>query len=443
MMQQPVATPGNGKTTIFDDYHAPSLDLLNSCVHCGWCLQNCPTYTLWGKEGDSPRGRVYLMNMASEGKAGFSDLLVEHFDHCLGCFACVATCPSGVKYSHLIEDMRGQIERHYRRPMRERLLRRMIKAVFPYPSRLRALALPLRAYQRLGLQHLAREVGLTALLPRSLQTMEKLLPQLSHDSVAAPLPAHVPAQGEKRCTVALLTGCVQDAFFSHVNAATARVLSAEGCEVFVPPDQGCCGALMIDLGQEQEAAQMARRLIDRLEPFAVDAIVVNTSCGATVKDYGYLLRDDPQYRERAAAFSAKCKDVSEVLAGLTPRAARRRMKIRAAYHDPCHLQHAQGLREPPRAALRTIPGLEIVELPESALCCGSAGAYNLVQPETARALGERKARNIAATDAEMVITANPGCQLQIGSLLNEKGHPLPVVHYIELLDASISGRKFS
>ncbi|MGA2687703.1 MAG: glycolate oxidase subunit GlcF [Candidatus Korobacteraceae bacterium] len=439
-MTTQLATPSTASKNIFDQYHPPDAELLNACVHCGFCLQTCPTYTLWGKEQDSPRGRIHLMNMAIAGEAELTDLYVSHFDHCLGCMACATSCPSGLKYGKLIEAMRGQVERQYRRPLHERMLRRMIAAVFSRPERMRKMILPLRAYQRLGLQKLARATGLTSLLPRSLRAMEKMLPDLSHNATVASLPPRIAAQGEKRRTVAMLTGCVQSVFMGQVNAATARVLAAEGCEVLVPPEQGCCGALMMDLGQERDALDSARKLIDLFEPLAVDTIVVNAAgCGHTLKDYGYLLRDDPKYRDRAIAFSAKCKDVSEVMAELQPRAPRHPMALKVAFHDPCHLQHAQGLREQPRAMLRTIPGLELLEISEAALCCGSAGLYGLVQSETAHQLGQRKVEKIVATSADAVATGNPGCQLQIGALLNEAGRPLPVMHYMELLDASISG----
>lgn len=435
-----LATTVNASRNIFDDYHPPDSELLNACVHCGFCLQTCPTYTLWGKEMDSPRGRIHLMSMAIEGEVGLTDLYVSHFDHCLGCLACVSACPSGVKYGKLIEAMRGQVQRKYRRPLHERALRRMISAVFSKPARMRRLMVPLRAYQRLGLQRLARALHLTSLLPRSLRVMEQLLPDLSGTDTSVVLPSRIPPQGEKRRAVALLTGCVQSVFMGQVNAATARVLAAEGCEVLVPPEQGCCGALMMDLGQEQDALDSARKLIDQFETLPVDTIVVNAAgCGAVLKDYGYLLRDDPKYCDRAIAFSAKCKDVSELLAELKPRAPRHPVALRVAFHDPCHLQHAQGLREQPRAMLRTIPGLELLEISEAALCCGSAGLYSLVQSDTAHELGERKVERIIATPAQAVATGNPGCQLQIKALLNEVGHPLPVMHYMELLDASISG----
>jgi len=435
-----VATPANGKTPVFDEHHPPAAELLNVCVHCGFCLQTCPTYTLWGKEMDSPRGRIHLINMAIDGEVGLTDLYVSHFDHCLGCLACVTSCPSGIKYGKLIEAMRAQVERLYHRPLRERVLRRMIAATFSRPARVRKLAVALRAYQQLGIQRLVHALHLTDLLPKSLRTMEQLMPDLSRKECSASLPPRIPAQGEKRRSVALITGCVQSVFTAQVNAATARVLAAEGCEVLVPQDQGCCGALLLDLGQESEALDMARKMIDQFESLQVDAIIVNAAgCGAVLKDYGYLLRDDPKYRERALAFSAKCKDPSELLAELPMRALRNPITLKVGFHDPCHLQHAQGLTGPPRAALRTIPGVELVELPESALCCGSAGVYNLLQPETGRQLGERKAKNIVSTAAEVVATGNPGCQLQIASVLNEKGRPLPVMHYMELLDASICG----
>ena len=440
MIEEAVATPVESKLKVFYDHNAPSADLLSVCVHCGFCLQTCPTYTLWGKEMDSPRGRIHLINMAAEGEIGLTDLYVSHFDHCLGCLACVTACPSGIKYGKLIEAMRGQVARLYHRPLRERVFRRMIASTFSRPKRLRKLAVALRAYQQLGLQRLARVLHLTALLPPGLRTMEQLMPDLSKKESSAPLPPRIAAQGEKRRTVAMVTGCVQSVFTAQVSAATARVLAAEGCEVLVPQEQGCCGALLLDLGQEKEALDLARKMIDLLEQVKVDAIVVNAAgCGAAMKDYGYLLRDDPKYRDRAMAFSAKCKDPSEILGELPPRAPRHPISLKVGFHDPCHLQHAQGLREPPRAMLRTIPGLQIVELPESALCCGSAGVYNLLQPETGHQLGERKVQNIVSTHAQVVATGNPGCQLQISALLNKQGQQLRVMHYMELLDQSISG----
>ena len=258
MIEEAVATPSENKLRVFDNHHPPSADLSSVCVHCGFCLQTCPTYTLWGKEMDSPRGRIHLMNMAMDGEVGLTDLFVSHFDHCLGCLACVTACPSGIQYSKLIESMRGQVERLYQRPLRERIFRKMIAATFSRPKRLRKLAAALRAYQSLGLQRLAHALHLTSLLPQSLRTMERLMPDLSAKESSAPLPPRIAAEGEKRRTVAMVTGCVQSVFTAQVSAATARVLAAEGCEVLVPQDQGCCGALLLDLGQEKEALDLAR-----------------------------------------------------------------------------------------------------------------------------------------------------------------------------------------
>jgi len=443
MIERAVAAPMNGKSR-FDDYHPPSAELLSVCVHCGFCLQTCPTYLLFGKEMDSPRGRIYLMNLALEGEVELTQRYISHFDRCLGCQACVTACPSGLKYGNLIEAMRGQVRRQYRRPLGERVLRYLIAALFSHPPRLRKAAVLLRAYQRLGLQRLVRRIRLTSVLPGYLRAMEQLLPDLSRDGASEMLPERIAAQGKKRRTVALLTGCVQSVFMADVNAATARVLAAEGCEVLVPRDQGCCGALLMDLGEEKQALEMARKLINLFEPLPVDDIVVNAAgCGAVLKEYGYLLRDDPEYAARARDFSARCRDVSELLIELKPVAPRHPLALQVAFHDSCHLQHAQGLREPPRALLRTIPGLELIELPEAAVCCGSAGIYNLLQPETGRQLGARKAAKIMATPAQLVVTGNPGCQLQLNSLLNEERHPLPVMHYIQLLEASICSDKNS
>jgi glycolate oxidase iron-sulfur subunit len=287
------------------------------------------------------------------------------------------------------------------------------------------------------MQALARGLGVTKILPQYLRSLESLMPEVRP---AESLPELVPAQGTKRMRVGLLLGCVQDAFFSHVNAATARVLAAEGCEVVAPQPQPCCGALMIHAGVERQALALARQLIDTFERANVDAVVVNAAgCGSNVKDYGYLLRDDPQYRERAVNFSRRCRDVSEVLAELEPRAERKPMSLRVAYHDACHLQHAQGVSAAPRKLLKQIPGLELLELPEAAICCGSAGVYNLAQPAAAQDLGDRKAQNVLSTSPDVVATGNPGCILQIRAALHRSGSPVRVVHTVELLDAAIRG----
>jgi glycolate oxidase iron-sulfur subunit len=421
----------------FDTHHPPSMEIIEKCVHCGFCLPVCPTYVLWGQEMDSPRGRIYLMKMASEGAAEMNATWVSHFDSCLGCMACMTACPSGVDYGKLIEATRAQIERKTERPSGEKRHRRFMFENFTQPERLRRMRLPLLVYQKLGLQAVARGLGLLKLLPKKLQTMEALLPKLGRREAVAEV---TPAVGTKRRRVGLLLGCVQREFFSQVNAATARVLAAEGCEVVAPQEQPCCGALLVHAGEEAAAMELAKRTIEAFERANVETVVTNAAgCGSNVKEYGHLLRDDPVYAERAKAFAAKCKDISEVLAGLEPRARRQRLKLRVAFHDSCHLQHAQGVRLQPRALLSSIPGLELAEIPEAAICCGSAGIFNLVQPEAANELGDRKAHLIEPLNADIVATGNPGCILQMQSAMARGGQKTRVVHTIQILDASIRG----
>ncbi|MHB2022467.1 MAG: (Fe-S)-binding protein [Mycobacteriales bacterium] len=423
-------------TPAFDAFHPPQRGDLDDCVHCGFCLPSCPTYTLWGQEMDSPRGRIYLMAAGLAGEP-LSDSMVRHFDACLGCMACVSACPSGVRYDQLIGATRAQVERRHRRPWRQRWLRAAVFAVFPYPRRLRVLAGPLRAYQRSGAQRLARRSGLVDRLPAPLASMERLAPSL----VRAPrLPERVRAIGPRRAVVGLVTGCVQSVFFPGVNAATARVLAAEGMDVAIPPGQGCCGALSAHAGREEEALRFARRQIELWEAAGVEEVVVNSAgCGSVLKDYGHLLRDDPAYAERARELAVKVRDLTEVLSELPPVAPRHPLPLRVAYHDACHLAHAQGIRAQPRALLSAIPGLELLEIPEAELCCGSAGVYNLLAPAAAEELGQRKAASVAATGAELLVTANPGCAMQISRWLAEFGAAPPTAHVAEVLDASLRG----
>jgi glycolate oxidase iron-sulfur subunit len=421
----------------FDAHHPPSNAIIEKCVHCGFCLPVCPTYVLWGQEMDSPRGRIYLMKIASEGAAEMNSNWVSHFDSCLGCMACMTACPSGVDYGKLIEATRAQIERKTERSQQEKRFRRFIFETFTRPERLRQMRLPLLAYQKSGLQAIVRGLGLLKLLPKRMQTMEALLPKLGSHEIVAEV---TPAVGTKRRRVGLLLGCVQREFFSQVNAATARVLAAEGCEVVAPATQPCCGALLVHAGEERAAIELAKKTIDAFEGANVETIVTNAAgCGSNVKEYGHLLRDEPGYAERARAFAPKCKDVSEVLAEMEPRAKRSGLKLRVAFHDSCHLQHAQGVRSQPRTLLSKIPWLELVEIPEAAICCGSAGIFNLVQPDAANALGDRKAELIAPLMADIVATGNPGCILQMQSALARRGRRIPVVHTIQILDASIRG----
>jgi len=422
----------------FDAHHPPSREIIDQCVHCGFCLPVCPTYVLWNEEMDSPRGRIYLMKLAADGQSDMNPHWVSHFDSCLGCMACMTACPSGVDYGKLIEATRSQIERNHHRSIAEKLYRRFIFSTFTRPDRLRMLRLPLLAYQKSGAQALLRRTGILNLLPKKVRAMEALMPQLGASEF---IPSVTPAQSSQRRRVGLLLGCVQREFFPQVNAATVRVLAAEGCEVVAPQDQPCCGALLVHAGEEASAVLLARKTIDAFESANVDTIITNAAgCGSNVKEYGHLLRDDPQYAARAKAFSSKCKDVTEFLAGLQPRAQRNPLKLRVAYHDACHLQHAQGIRVQPRSLLANIPGLELVEIPESAVCCGSAGIYNLVQPDAANALGDRKAQLIAPLNVDVIATGNPGCLLQLQSALARSGRKIPVVHTIQLLDSSLRAR---
>jgi len=420
----------------FDHHHPPDPALIKECVHCGFCLPACPTYLLWAEEMDSPRGRIHLMKQGHEG-APLTTSLTRHIDLCLGCMACVSACPSGVRYDRLLEATRQQIERRHRRRMSDLLFRAALFRVLPHPGRLRALRVALELYQRLGIRSLLRATGILRLLPERLQALESLAPELS---AVEPLPAWIPPRGSMRSRVGLLTGCVQRVFFSAVNAATARVLSFEGCGIAVPSSQGCCGALSLHAGRESEAREKARKLIDVFEAPAVDAVVVNAAgCGSAMKEYAHLLRDDPAYAGKARRFSARVKDFSELLHELGPRAERRPLPMTVAYHDACHLAHAQGIRSEPRALLRAIPGLVLREIADPDLCCGSAGIYNLVEPGPARALGERKAKSIRAAGAEVVVSSNPGCLLQIGACLERGGGALPVVHIAQVLDAAFRG----
>ncbi|RPI50623.1 MAG: 4Fe-4S dicluster domain-containing protein [Acidobacteria bacterium] len=411
-------------------------DLLDDCVHCGFCLPTCPTYLLWGQETDSPRGRIHLMKLRRDGREENNEGFIRHIDTCLGCMACVTACPSGVQYDSLLEAARPQVEREARRSFGDRAFRRLIFAMFPYPARLRALSWPLGLYQKLGVQKLVHKSGLLGVLPQRLQSMERLLPPIAFGGNG--LPSRVPAQGPQRKRVGLLLGCVQRVFFGNVNEATARVLAAEGCEVVIPETQQCCGALAEHAGEEKDAMEAARRLIDAFDASGVDTIVINAAgCGSAMKRYGHLLRNDPAYADRAKAFAARCKDISEVLADLEPRAPRGAVPLKAAYHDACHLQHAQGVRAQPRRLLQTIPGVTVREIGESEICCGSAGIYNLLEPEAATELRDRKVQNILKTDAEAIISSNPGCLLQIATGLEAAGRPMRIMHLVEVLDQSI------
>ena len=466
--------------------------VVKDCVHCGFCLPACPTYSLWGEEMDSPRGRIYLVGQLLDG-APLTPAAGEHFDRCLGCMACMTACPSGVQYDQIIAAARewtedganpfaagpagsadggppeavvagadgegadagdagvpvragagaaggGRAGATAPRSVRDRVTRESIFALFPYPKRLRVATAPLRLLQKAGADRLIARTGLVGRVSPAAGQALRLAPPAARPMPPGRFPERVAARGERRAVVGMLTGCVQSVFFPRVNAATARVLAAEGCDVIIPRSQGCCGALSLHSGRAAEAVAFARRTIETFEAAGVDTIVVNSAgCGSAMKEYELLFADFPQWSGRAAALSAKVRDLAEFLDALGPAAERHPVEVRAAYHDACHLGHAQGITAAPRSLLGAIPGLELVELRDAGVCCGSAGVYNLLQPDAARELGSRKADSVAASGASLLISANPGCTLQISSELTARGVPLRTAHTAEVLDASING----
>ncbi len=409
----------------FDTHRPPESDVIADCVHCGFCLDACPTYQLWGEEPDSPRGRIVLIDEALQEGARLSAETVTHLDRCLGCMACVTACPSGVRYDRLIERVRPQVERHHHRPRGERALRRLLYETLPHPRRLAALA-PLLA--------ITEHVPVNR-LPGPLRPLTEVAPRRPPVAARVPVAGVTPAVGPCRGRVAVLLGCVQRVFYPSVHHATVRVLVAEGFEVIAPALPDCCGALELHGGAEAAGSARAQATIAALGGADVDHIVVNAAgCGSAMKEYGELLGTD-----EARAFSARVRDVTELLGEIEPRARRGPVALRVAYHDACHLAHAQGIRAQPRQLLAAIPSLQLLEVAtERELCCGSAGIYNLVAPVAAAELGERKARHLLETGAQVIAAANPGCTAQLDMHLRRLGRPLEILHPIELLDRSIA-----
>jgi len=420
----------------WDERRPPDPELIKDCVHCGFCLPTCPSYLVFEDEMDSPRGRIVLMRVGHEDES-LTPEMGTHFDRCLGCMACVTACPSGVQYDRLIEQVRPQLERNVEAPASKRALRDAIFALFTHPGRLRALVPFMALNTRLRISpRLAALPGVRD--SARLRTVLQVAPEVPVKAAVWQIPEVTPARGERRARIAFMQGCVQRVFYGDVNAATVRVLAAEGYEVHAPRQPRCCGALQTHAGLEDDALDLVKQTIATYEGY--DLVGVNVAgCGSVMKDYGHLLSDDPEWAERAKAFSEKVRDVHELLVGEEPRVVRHPLPMKVAYHDACHLAHAQGVRAQPRELLRQIPELELVEPAEWEICCGSAGIYNIMQPEAAAELGQRKARNLLATGAQAIAAANPGCSLQINAHLGER--EIPIYHPMTLLDLSMTNRR--
>ena len=429
----------------FDSKHPPEQKLIDSCVHCGFCLATCPSYRVIGKEMDSPRGRIYLMNAINKGEATLDETTTQHFDSCLGCLACVSTCPSGVQYDQLIAATRPQVERNQPRNIFDKLIRILIFNLFPYPQRLQIFLPFFWLYQNLGLQKLVRVTGLLKKFFPRLAAMESILPKITRQSFGQNFPTEIPAQTEKRYRVGVILGCVQRLFFSPVNEATVRVLTANGCEVVIPQSQGCCAALPAHQGQEAQAQALARQMIDSFAETEVDFIIINAAgCGHTLKEYHHILADDPIYAEKAKVFVAKVRDVQEFLmeVGLTALlSAIADENLTIVYQDACHLLHGQKISLQPRQLLAKIPNITLKEPVDAALCCGSAGVYNMLQPQIAEELGQQKVTNLLNTGAALIASSNPGCSLQIQKHLSQQNKSIPLFHPMQLLDFAMRGIK--
>jgi glycolate oxidase iron-sulfur subunit len=431
MASQPTAHPAQKSS--FDAIDPPDTELYLDCIHCGFCLPACPTYRILGNELDSPRGRIYLIRAVSEGKIGISDNFVKHMTLCLDCRACETACPSGVQFGRLMETARGQIDRNYTYSPAERRLRDFILSNFTDADRLTRLLRALRLYQKSGLQALIRASGLLTLFGR-LGQMEGLMPSIPDLSLRHALPEVTPAIKPTRGRVGLLAGCVQSVLFPGVNLATTRVLSENGYEVVAPKGQRCCGSLLIHEGERERGKAFARKTIEVFERAEVETVVVNAAgCGSAMKEYGGLLHDDPQYATRAATFGKKVKDISEVLAAAPINGKLGSLPLRVTYQEPCHLVHGQRVRSEPRTLIRSVPDVQFIELRESDVCCGSAGIYNLIHPAEARQVLERKLDRIAESGADVVVSGNPGCLIQLDVGMKRRGMKVRVAHPVELL----------
>jgi glycolate oxidase iron-sulfur subunit len=421
-------------TSGFSATDKPEYEDYSRCVHCGLCLNHCPTYRLWHQEADGPRGRIRQMALVDQGQLPLGESFVTHMDRCLDCRACETACPSGVEYGKLIESTRAQIEQNYKRPFVSRVVRNLVyRRLLPYPARIAKTARALRFAQRSGLVSVARVTGILGLL--GLQERERLMPKVDEKFFSSALGETFPARGQRRARVAFFAGCIAQVTFSDLNRATIRVLQANGCEVVVPAGQVCCGALPAHAGVRDVARSLARTNLAAFNPSDFDAIVTNAAgCGSTLKEYTHLFPGGEPTYQAAEQFSAKMRDVTEFLAELGLTAPLRPLPLRVTYQDSCHLLHGQKVREAPRSLICAVPGVELIEMPLADQCCGSAGVYNVTETKTSLELLALKMESISQTKSQVIVTANPGCILQLRAGAASRRTGQEVLHVIELLD---------
>lgn len=437
MIESPTGAEQPTQPSGFSGADKPLYDDYARCVHCGLCLNHCPTYKLWGLEADSPRGRIRQMALVDQGRLPLGDSFVKHIDQCLDCRACESACPSGVEYGKLVEGARAQIEQNYQRPFFSRLTRDFVfRRLLPYPNRIAKVARMLRIYQRSGLQSLARATGILRLL--GLADRERLLPPIDREFFFSQLGRTFPAVGPRRARVALFAGCIAQVSFSELHDATIRVLTANGCEVVVPTGQTCCGALAAHAGVRDAARALAHTNLEVFLREDFDAVITNAAgCGSTLKEYQYLFPGESADHAKANAFREKMRDATEFLAGLGLSAHLSTLPLRVTYQDSCHLLHGQKVREAPRELIRAIPSVHLVEMAMADYCCGSAGSYNVTETQASLDILAEKMKHARATGAPVIVTANPGCLLQMraGAEIHSTGQE--VMHVMELLDRAI------
>jgi len=422
----------------FDDIDRPQKKIVDDCVHCGFCLSACPTYIETGNELDSPRGRIYLMGSVLDNKIALSDSVVEHLDKCLGCLACETACPSGVEYRFLIEASRSQIERNYKRSAGDKLFRGLLFSILPYPKKLGRILPFIYLYNKSGIRKLFNSFGVLKRISSSLNRLEQMIPDVDTMRVKE-FPEVISPDTEKKYRVALLTGCIQNVFFSETNISTINVLKKLGCEIVIPGEQSCCGALSVHTGRLGEGRDFARKIIDIFSSLDVDAFIINSAgCGSAVKEYAYLLSEDPNYSQKAKRLAEKTKDIMEFIDEIGIDRNLNDLNMKITYQDACHISHGQNIRSAPRNILSKIPGLELIEMKNSDTCCGSAGLYNILQPDLAEDILAKKIESIENTSAECIVAGNPGCLLQIQKGLRERKRNLKIAHPIEILDKSLT-----